>query len=63
MHTERNDLVRMSKKIRFGDPVEVHLSSSRVKVEFGSDIVILGIIILKINQIEILELKNRIIKI
>lgn len=46
MHTERNDLVRMSKKIHFGDPAEVHLSSSRVKVEFGSDIVILGIIIL-----------------
>lgn len=46
MHTERNDLIRMSKKICFGDPLEVYLSSGRVKVEFGSDIVILGIIIL-----------------
>ena len=51
MHAERNNLVRMSKKIPFGDPVEVYLSSNRVKVEFGSGkslntSVILDIIIL-----------------
>ena len=51
MHTKRNDLVKMSKKICFGDPVEVYSNSSRVKVEFGSGkslnaSVILGIIIL-----------------
>lgn len=51
MYTKRNDLVGMSKKIPFGDPVGDYLSSNRVKVEFGSDnslntSVILGIIIL-----------------
>ena len=51
MHAERNNLVKMSKKIPFGDPVEVYLSSNRVKVEFGSGkslntSVILDIIIL-----------------
>lgn len=51
MHAERNDLVRMSKKIPFGDPVEVYLSSIGVKIEFGSGkslntSVILDIIIL-----------------
>ena len=51
MYTKRNDLVRMSKKIPFGDPVGDYLSSHRVKIEFGSDnslntSVILGIIIL-----------------
>lgn len=37
MYTKKNDLVRMSKKIPIGDPVGVYVSSSSVKVGFGSD--------------------------